>query len=303
MLVLIFSTLRQVSVKVFRSPPRRPSRRAGAGRRDHQHLAARPGLELVRRAGRDDLALVDDRDVVGELVCLVQVLGGEQHRDPVRDQPADHGPHVGAAPRVQARGRLVQEQHPRLADQAGRQVQPAAHPARVRLGHPGGGVGQVETGQQLGRAGPGLGSRQAQQSADRDEVVRPGQPLVHRRVLAGGPDELPDLVRVAQHVVAADARLPAVRSQQRGQDTDRGRLARPVGPEDPEHPALPGHQVHAVQRRGLAEPLDQASGLDRVRRCRVISHVSMVAHAAVRTRTPRFTAPRDLTAGCAGPPR
>jgi len=32
MFVLIFSTLRQVSVKVFRSPPRRPSLRAGAGR-------------------------------------------------------------------------------------------------------------------------------------------------------------------------------------------------------------------------------------------------------------------------------
>ena len=37
------------------------------------------------------------------------------------------------------------------------------------------------------------------------EVVGPGQALVHRRVLAGQPDELAHLVRVAHDVVAADA--------------------------------------------------------------------------------------------------
>lgn len=42
-----------------------------------------------------------------------------------------------------------------------------------------------------------------------------------------------------------------------------GRLAGLVGPEHPEYPALPGHQVHAVQRR-LTEPLNQPGGLNRV---------------------------------------
>ena len=40
-------------------------------------------------------------------------------------------------------------------DQAGGQVEPAPHPARVALEHPVGGVGEVELGQQLGRPGPG----------------------------------------------------------------------------------------------------------------------------------------------------
>src|SRR6266849_5835941 len=62
-------------------------------------------------------------------------------------------------------------------------------------------------------------------------------------------------------------------------------LACPVGPEHAEHPALPGHQVHAVQRRRLAEALDQARGLDRVGCCRVISHIPSMTRAAVRTRT------------------
>jgi hypothetical protein len=226
---------------------------------------------------------------VSQLVGLVQVLRGEQDRDPFGDQSADHGPHVGTAVRVQSGGRLVQEQHPGAADQAGRQVQPAAHSARVRLHGPAGGIGQLEAGQQLGRPGPGLRPRQAEQAADHDEVVRPRESLVHRGVLAGEADELPDLVGVAQHVVPADARLAAVRPQQRGQDPDRGRLARTVRPEDPEYPALPGEQVHPVQRGRLAEPLDQPGGLDRVRR--VISHEVILTHAAVRTRTPSCQSP------------
>ena len=61
----------------------------------------------------------------------------------------------------------------------------------------------------------------------------------------------------------------------------------------PEYPALPGHQIHAVQRHRLTEPLDQAGGLNRVSCCRVISHEAMVTHAAVRTRTAFCQRPAD----------
>jgi hypothetical protein len=88
-----------------------------------------------------------------------------------------------------------------------------------------------------------------------------------------------------RHVIAADAGPPVVRPEQRGQDAHRCRLAGPVGPEHAEYRALPGHQIHAVQRRRLTKPLDQAGGLNRVSCCRVISHEAIVTHAAVRTRT------------------
>jgi hypothetical protein len=86
-----------------------------------------------------------------------------------------------------------------------------------------------------------------------------GEPM-----LPGEADQLPDLVGVAEHVVAADGGLAAVRPEQRGQDAHRGRLAGPVGSEYPQYPALPGHQIHPVQRGRPAEPLDQPGGLDRV---------------------------------------
>ena len=43
-------------------------------------LAAELRLELVGRAARDDLAVVDDRDRVGQLVGLLEVLRREQER-------------------------------------------------------------------------------------------------------------------------------------------------------------------------------------------------------------------------------
>ena len=58
---------------------------------------------------------VDDRDVVGQLVGLLQVLRGQQQRRALADQLADDLPHAEPAARVEAGGRLVEEQQPRAA--------------------------------------------------------------------------------------------------------------------------------------------------------------------------------------------
>src|SRR6266496_3600753 len=113
-------------------------------RADHQDLAADLRLELVRCAGGRDPAAVDHDDVVGELVGLLHVLGGEHDRDAVADQVPDHPPQVAAAPGVQPGGRLVQVDDPRAADQAGGQVEAAPHAAGVGLGGPGRGLAERE---------------------------------------------------------------------------------------------------------------------------------------------------------------
>ena len=64
--------------------------------------------------------------------------------DAVGDQAAHDVPHVLALGRVEAGGRLVEEDHRRPADQARGQVEPAAHAAGVGLGRPVGRLGQVE---------------------------------------------------------------------------------------------------------------------------------------------------------------
>ena len=46
--------------------------------REGHHLIPDLLLECVGRSLSDDLAFVDDRHVVGQLVGLLQVLGGEE---------------------------------------------------------------------------------------------------------------------------------------------------------------------------------------------------------------------------------
>ena len=64
---------------------------------------------------------------------LVHVVGGQQDGGAALAQPAHQLPRVVAGGRVEAGRRLVQEQQLRGADQAQRQVQPPALPARERL--------------------------------------------------------------------------------------------------------------------------------------------------------------------------
>ena len=143
--------------------PRRAAarpRRAGRGRA-RRTRRARPDrrLQLAGGALRDDPAVVDHGDPVGELVGLVEVLRGEQDRRARGDEGAHDLPYLVAAARVQAGRRLVEEQQLGRDDDAGRDVQPASHPARVRPHRPARGVGEVERLQQL--LGPRLGAAAA----------------------------------------------------------------------------------------------------------------------------------------------
>jgi hypothetical protein len=78
---------------------------------DRHHVASDLPLELVRCTVRDDLTMVDDGDPVAERVGLFQVVRGEEDGHALVAQPAYLVPHVRPALRVQAGGRLVEEDH------------------------------------------------------------------------------------------------------------------------------------------------------------------------------------------------
>ena len=67
-------------------------------------------LELLRRAEREQLAVVDDREPVAELVGLFHVVRGEEDGLAVAVQLAEDLPQRDATLRVEAGGRLVEEQ-------------------------------------------------------------------------------------------------------------------------------------------------------------------------------------------------
>src|ERR1700728_1207867 len=82
-------------------------------------------LQLRERAVRDDPPLVQDRDPVGELFGLVQVLRREQHCRAAPGEFPDGLPHLEARLWIEPGRRLVQEDHRRIPDEAHRGVQAA----------------------------------------------------------------------------------------------------------------------------------------------------------------------------------
>src|SRR5215218_11210137 len=82
-------------------------------------------LELGEGAVGDDPTLLEDRDPVGELFGLVQVLGGEQHRRALPGELLDAVPYLDAPLGVEPGGRLVEEDDRRIPDEAHGDVQAA----------------------------------------------------------------------------------------------------------------------------------------------------------------------------------
>ena len=92
--------------------------------------------------GGDDPAVVEHDDPVGELVGLLEVLRREHEGRAAGDELAHQVPELAAGGRVEAGRRLVEEEHRRRGDEAGGEVEPPAHAARVGLDQASAGVGR-----------------------------------------------------------------------------------------------------------------------------------------------------------------
>ena len=240
-------------------------------------------LQLVRRALGDLAAVVDDRDPVGELVGLVEVLGGEQHRAPVGHETPDGVPHLAAGARVEAGGRLVEEDQRWPGDQAGGQVEPAAHAAGERRDRLGRGLGEVELLEQRRGGRARRPAVDVLETGEEQEVLGRGQVLVDGGVLPGHAEQLADDVGLPAYVVTEDLGAAAVDGEQRGEHLEHGGLAGAVGTEDAEDLAAPYLEVDVVDGAVVTEVLDQALSQDR--RCGVV-HGSTVGGAGFTTVSP-----------------
>ncbi len=198
-------------------------------------------------------------DAVGELVGLLQVLGGEEDGDAVGDQLPDDPPHGVPGARVQTGGRLVEEDDPRGADQGHGDVEAALHTAGV-----GGrgllrGLGEVEARQQFGGDPPSLVPGEVVQVRHEEHVLLAGDQAVDGGELPRDADRGARRLWVGGEVVAPDADPAAagVGGDQGGEDLDGGGLAGAVRAEQGEDRSLPGRpgrrrRVRPCRRRTCA---------------------------------------------------
>jgi hypothetical protein len=80
-----------------------------AGHADRDDVSGDLTLEVLRRALRGNPAVVDDDQSVAQRVRLVEIVGGQEDGHALLAQPAHLDPQVRPALRVEAGGRLVEE--------------------------------------------------------------------------------------------------------------------------------------------------------------------------------------------------
>ncbi len=110
--------------------------------------ADRP-LQRVGGVEREQPAVVDDRDPLAELVGLFHVVRREHDRLAPPVQLADHVPQREPALRIEAGGRLVEEQHVGVVHDRPGDHQPLRHAARQLVHVRRGAVGEPELLEQL----------------------------------------------------------------------------------------------------------------------------------------------------------
>ena len=193
---------------------------------DCDELALESTLELFRRSLDDDPAARHDRQPVGELVGLLEVVGRQQDREALlRGQALHLDPHRDARLGVEAGGRLVEEEDARPVDEPERDVEPALHPAGVAAHDPVGRVGEPDELEQLVHALLQLGAAHAVDPALQHQVLAAGGLAVEPRLLGHVAERAPGPVRVPDDVVPGDGRAARVGLRQRREDADGRRLA------------------------------------------------------------------------------
>ena len=99
-----------------------------------EHLARGVAADqLGGRALGHDRALVDDHEPIAELLGLVHVVGGEEQRGALLLEAEQPVPEDVAGLRVEAGGRLVEEQDARIVDQRPGDREAALHAAGERV--------------------------------------------------------------------------------------------------------------------------------------------------------------------------
>ena len=250
-----------------RLEPPRQLLEIAVGVHGHDRVGADRLLELLRRAEREDLAVIHDADAVAELVGLLHVVRRQDDRLAGVVQAADDLPEADPALRVEAGGGLVEEQDRRVVEDRARDHQPLGEAARERHHRRLGALGEVELDEQVVGGGARGGGAHAEEAAVEVEVLPHGERAVERVRLRHDADQLLGDRGVRDDVDVVHERLSRRRDHARGQHARGGGLAGAVGAEQPEDLALGDGQVEPVDRGDAARvDLGQIDGADDIGR-------------------------------------
>ena len=176
---------------------------------------------------------------------------------PVALSGADHLPRLAPRRRVEARGRLVEEQQLGVADQRHRDVQAPLLTAGQLLGALVGLRPEPDAGDRVVDA-----ERVREVAGEELERLADGEQAGRLGLLEHDADPRPPRPAGARRVLAEHGDLARVALAEALEDLDGGRLAGAVGPEEGEHLALVDLEIEAAERFDVAVRLPQSPDLD-----------------------------------------
>ena len=174
-------------------------------------------------------------------------------------------PHGDAYLGVEAGRRLVEEEDARPVHERHRDVEASLHPAGIAARNPVGRFLEPDLLEQVLHALLDLAAAHTEDAALQAQVLAAGERDVDAVLLLDDADPAPNARCVASHVEVRHSRRPGVGARERGEDLDRGRLARAVRPEEPENRSLRHREREPVERAHAARVgLDEVLRFDRV---------------------------------------
>ena len=208
---------------------------------------------------RQQLAIGDVGDLVTAL-GLVHVVGRDQHGQPIGRERVDLAPELAPRLRIDAGGRLVEQQQLRVRQGAGAEREPLLPAARERAGKLL--LATVKAEPLHHRLRGALRIGEAVDARDELQVLAHREVLIEAEALRHVADMHADLVRLGADVVAETRAAPAVGREQPAQHADGRGLARAVRPEEAvDRAALHPHREIA-HHDAVAERFGEAFDLD-----------------------------------------
>lgn len=198
-----------------------------------------------------------DRQPVGELFGLFQVVRGEEHRRALEFQLADQFPGVAAGLGVEAGGRLVEEQHLGPSEQGQREVEAPAFAAGELLDPHGATVGQV--GHVEGFVG---GPGAAGAARPHAYGLQDGQLRREAALLEHHADAVPHRRPLAERVVAQHPDRSTGGSGLAFEEFEGGGLSGAVGAQQGEQLTAGDREVDALDGVEVAVAPFQSDGFD-----------------------------------------
>ena len=180
----------------------------------------------------------------------------------MRAQLAEQLAQLDPGARVQAGGRLVEEEHLGVVDEGVGQAQPLLHAARQGLDVRVALVAQVDQLQEVADHPPTGGRRDAVAASEEVEVLPDLHVVVDPECVRHEAEDATHLVGVPGDRPAGDLGVAARRQEEGGQDAQGRRLAGAVRPDQAEDLTGLDVQVDAGDGERAVVALDQALGPD-----------------------------------------